>query len=137
LSNWTVTALAYALAVGVIGITIKFSLRHVEWPVLLLSTTIMYLGISGFLAVTGQLHIGAAFGSWSIFILITGALAAGAFALLLSALGKAPASQVVPITAGYPIVTAILAAIFLSEPIGPARALGIVLIVAGAILVSL
>ena len=137
MSSWTVTALAYALAVGVIGITSKLSLRHVGWPVLLLSTTFMYLVISGFLAVTGRLHLGTAFGSWTIFIPITGALAAGAFALLLSALGKAPASQVVPITAGYPIVTAVLAAIFLSEPIGLARALGIVLIVAGAILVSL
>lgn len=136
MSYWLLASLGFVLAVGVVGITIKLSLRHVEWPFLVLSTTIMYLALSGILALNGSLKFPSSLGSWIIWVLITGVVSAGAFLLLVTALGKADASKVVPITAGYPMVTAVLAVIFLAEPLNLVRILGIALIVFGIILVS-
>jgi len=62
---------------------------------------------------------------------------AGSFPMLMVALSRGDASRVVPITAAYPVFTAVLASIFLSESFSVARMAGTVLIVAGAVLVSL
>ncbi len=52
------------------------------------------------------------------------------------ALKVAPASQVVPVTATYPLVTVALAILLLGEKLTGAKLLGVVCIVVGIILVS-
>lgn len=52
------------------------------------------------------------------------------------AIKHAPVSQVVPITAAYPVVALALAVMFLREPVTPARVAGVLLVVVGLGLVG-
>ena len=52
------------------------------------------------------------------------------------ALQKGQASLVVPLTATYPMVTVALSVLVLGEPITPVKVLGVVLIVAGVMLLA-
>jgi transporter family protein len=52
------------------------------------------------------------------------------------ALQKGYASLVVPLTATYPMVTVVLSVLVLGEPITPVKVLGVVLIVAGVMLLA-
>ncbi len=72
-----------------------------------------------------------------ILLLISGAIS-GAFAMILyfEALKSIGASKAVAITAVYPMITALLSVVFLSEELSAKVALGIVLIIIGIILVS-
>jgi len=136
MSYWLFASLAFMLGVGCVGITTKLSLRHVGWPVLVLSSTIMFVILTAILTLNGSLKFPTSRGSWIIWVVITGGLSPATFSLLTTALGRADASKVIPITAGYPMVTAVLAALFLAEPLNLARIIGIVFIVSGIILVS-
>lgn len=135
-SGWLVPALAYLFAVGMVGISTKLALRHIDWPLLLVPTTAVYLVLTIWFGVRGELRIGAPIGGWIGFAVLTGVLIAGSFPMLMIALSRGDASRVVPITAAYPIFTAVLAVIFLSESFSVARMVGTLLIVAGAVLVS-
>ena len=64
------------------------------------------------------------------------ALQACFFFMYLTLLSRADVSQVLPLTALDYIVVALLAQVFLAEPVTSARWLGIALIVAGVALVS-
>ena len=82
-------------------------------------------------------HIGVV--EWSIDLFwaaASAALAIGALILLYIALNTGEASKVVPISAAYPAVTLVLAAIFLSEAITFARAGGMLLVIAGVIVLT-
>ena len=70
--------------------------------------------------------------------LLVGGAIAGAFAVILyfSAIKTIGASRTVPITAAYPMFTAIISILVLGESISLKVAVGIVLIVIGIILVS-
>ena len=63
---------------------------------------------------------------------ITG-LMAGLFGMLayFAVLKKAPASQIVPIAAAYPLVSAILSVLILGEHVTPLRVIGTIMIIAG------
>ena len=133
---WLFASLLWVLAVGSVGITIKISLQHVTWPLLLLSTTVVYVLMLSVVALRGSLHVPATFGAWWAAVVLTGVLTAGAFPLLTTALERAPASRVVPITAAYPIVTVVLGVVLLAEKLTPITVTGIAFIVFGAILVG-
>jgi uncharacterized membrane protein len=64
------------------------------------------------------------------------ALQACFFFMYLTLLSRADVSQVLPLTALDYIVVAVLAQVFLAEPVTATRWLGIALIVAGVALVS-
>ena len=130
-------ALGYLLAVGMVGISTKLALRQNNWPLLLVPTTAGYLILTIWFGLRGELRITPPFGGWIVFAVLTGVLVAGSFPMLMVALSRGDASRVVPITAAYPVFTAVLASIFLSESFSVARMAGTVLIVAGAVLVSL
>lgn len=136
MSYWFLASLGFMFGTGVVGITTKLALRHVGWPVLVVATTIFYLSLIAVLAVKGSLRFPQAMGSWVLFVAATGALVAGTFPLLATALERADASKVVPITAAYPMVTVILAALLLSEPLTITRIAGVVAITVGVVLVS-
>lgn len=137
MSYWLLPALGYLFAVGMVGISTKLALRHVNWPLLLLPTTTAYLILTIWFGARGDFKIVTPISGWIGFALLTGALIAGSFPMLMIALSRGDASRVVPITAAYPVFTAVLAIIFLSETFSVARFIGTLLIVAGAVLVSL
>ena len=116
--QWLLPALVYMFAVGTLGVTTKLALRGSAWPLLVISTTIVYALIS-----------------LALLVAVSGVLTAGAFPLLVIALRNGDASRVIPVTAAYPIVTAILAAIFLAEGYSWRQVVGTVFVVLGAVLV--
>ena len=134
--TWFLGALGYVLAVGLVGITTKLSLRYVSWPVLLFSSTLSYLILTTAVGIKRGFAIPSIAASWLAPVLITGILISVSFVFFMLALEDGEVSQVVPITATYPLVTALVASVFLSESLEPTRVAGIVLIVVGAILVA-
>ena len=77
-------------------------------------------------------------GSAPLAWIIAGSLSSQVFGQFMyyRALKVAPASQVVPITATYPLVTVALAMMFLGEKMTGPKLLGVVFIVVGIVLVS-
>jgi drug/metabolite transporter (DMT)-like permease len=69
-------------------------------------------------------------------VLVGVALQAGFFFMYLTLLSRAEVSKILPMTAFDYIVVALLAQLFLAEPVTPARWSGIGLIVVGVFLVS-
>jgi transporter family protein len=76
-------------------------------------------------------------GRTALFFVISGVLAGalGAFTYF-KALQLAPASKVVPLASTYPLVAAVLSVLLLGESFTALRLVGIILIVAGVLLVK-
>jgi transporter family protein len=68
-------------------------------------------------------------GGWAA---ATAVLAASGLSLFFFALSRGDASQVVPATSAYPVVTLVAAALVLSEPVTPTRIVGTILVVAAS-----
>jgi uncharacterized membrane protein len=132
---WLVASIAWSAAVGVLGVTIKYSLRFTEWPLIVVVAAGMYVVLGIAFVARGSVRIHEP-GWWLLAVAASGVLAAGSFPLLNFALKHGNASQVVPITATYPIITAVLAALFLQEALTATRVAGIALVAIGAALVA-
>jgi bacterial/archaeal transporter family protein len=135
--TWLPAALGYTLAVGTLGVVAKLALKDTGWQTLVLVTTACYVIFSVVVLLKFGLKLPSQPGGSLIALLLTGALTAGSFALLITALSRGKASMVVPVTASYPVVTAILSVVLLSEPFSWIRFSGTALIVLGVVLVSL
>ena len=133
---WLPAAIGYALAIGTVGIIMKLALRTFDWPVLVLSSALGLGIMTVVLALIGASKFPIQSGLGWVWVVLAGMLGAAGLPLFALALETGPASKVVPVGAGYVVVTVVLAAIFLAEPVRPVHALGIVLIVGGAFLVS-
>lgn len=134
MSEWFLPALGFAAASGGLSIAIKLALPAIDWPQVVHWSTIAYMITALALIILGgwTLPLGAGTG-WAI---ATGFLAAGGLITLFLALERGDASLVVPITAAYPVVSALLAAVLLTEVITPLRSLGIALVVAGVMVIG-
>lgn len=130
-AEWLAPAVAFVVLEGALGITTKLALRSISWHQLLIWTAIGYALIAVFLVVaTGEMiPFGAGVG-WAV---LSGIFASFGLLLFFLALERGEASNVVPVTAAYPLVTALLAALVLSEEISPLRGLGTLLVVVGII----
>ncbi len=135
-SYWLVASMGYALLVGTQAVMIKLALKSITWPTLILAVVAAYLILMIYFLATGGMKWPSKPGVWILWVILTGAFTAGAFPLVNIALERAPASQVIPITAAYPIVTALMGALVLSEKLTVGRGLGILLVVGGSILVA-
>jgi|SRR5712692_5468976 len=133
---WLPAALGYSVSIGAMGVAMKLAFRSVEWPVLLLSITIGYVILTVAFVATGSVQLPSKLGSWVVYAVLAGVLGSVAFPMLNLALRSGPASQVIPLTAVYPLITVGLAVLFLSEAITPLRLVGVVMIVGGGVLVS-
>jgi len=132
---WLIPTLLYVLLVGGLGVTGKLALKTLSWPDLILWTAVGYLLVAIVLAVIGQTAVRITTGTgWAM---LSAGLAIGGLIALYIALGAGPAGSVVAISAAYPAVTVVLAALFLAEPLSPGRALGTGLIIVGVAIVSL
>jgi len=132
--EWLPFAVAFAACNGGLSIAIKLAMPGIGWTQVVHWSTLAYIVTSAIVVVAGgwTLPLGAGVG-WAI---LFGIFAAGGLVFLFLALERGDASLVVPIGASYPVVSAILASIFLTEVITPLRAAGILLVVAGAVVIG-
>jgi bacterial/archaeal transporter family protein len=131
---WIPPTFGYVVILGAGGVTAKLALRTISWEQLVLWVPVAYIFFSLLLVVfkgtTFPLGVG---GGWAA---ATALAASSSLVLLFYALTKGPASQVVPGTSAYPVVTLVGSALFLSEKITVVRGLGTALVVAGVVLLS-
>ena len=131
--DWLIPAVIYMVGVGTLGITTKLALRTIDWPALILWTALMYAVIAVVLLATGTR---LSFGGGTGMAVLSGIIASGGLVLFFIALGRGSATQVVPVTAAAPVITAVLAALVLTEPISIRTIVGTVLVVGGVVLVT-
>ena len=131
---WLLPALGSIVLVGFLGITMKLALRTIEWEQVIPWGAICYgvltVGFMGFRGVRFPTGVG---GLWAA---LTGICLSVGAVLLLLALSHAPVGIVVPITATYPVLTMIAAAVFLSESITVPKVIGTLLVVGGAAVIG-
>jgi uncharacterized membrane protein len=134
MAKWLLPTLGYVVALGALGVTSKLALRSASWQVLLVIVGVGYVFTSALLFALGSVQI-----SWDTNLLwgaLSAALAISALILLYVALGTGEAGKVIPVSAAYPAVTLVLAGIFLSESITPGRVGGVLLVVAGVVVLT-
>ncbi len=117
----------------------KLALRGAA-PLNVLWIRTAFITVCGLAAATATGQIGQVArmeGRTLLFTLLSG-LTGGVLGLTayFHALQKGHASLVVPLTATYPLVTVVLSILLLGEPVTPVKIAGVILIVAGVMLVS-
>lgn len=133
-AEWLVPTLFYILAAASLGVTSKLALRDVRWPHLILWSAVGYVCMAIVMLVAGRARPRLVEGSgWAA---LTAVLVITALLVLYVALTSGEAARVVPVSAAYPVVTLLLAALFLSEAVTVTRATGVVLVVGGAAIVT-
>jgi bacterial/archaeal transporter family protein len=134
-AQWLLPALAYVILFGGLGVITKVALRHLGWPDLIVWTTAVYIVVSAVLLLSGRASLAG--GSTAVGLaVVAGVMAVLSLVLLYVALGYGDASQVVPFTSTYPLVALVLAWVVLGEQVTAGRAVGAVLVVAGAVLLT-
>lgn len=131
---WLVPTLAYVVTLGALGVTSKLALRTLTWQELLLWTAGAYLLAAAVVLALG--NGGFHFESNTWWALLSAVIVVSSLILLYVALGHGEASKIVPITAAYPAVTLVLAALFLSESITIAKVGGMLLVLAGVVVLT-
>jgi drug/metabolite transporter (DMT)-like permease len=133
-SRWLVPALGFVLLTGLLGVTIKLALRHVDWPVLLLWTGIVYfvLAVGALLTHQVTFELGPGVG-WAA---VSGVFAAGGLICSFVALRHADAVVAVPVMSTYPVVTVIASVAVLAESISAGKVGGVLLVLAGVLLLA-
>lgn len=135
MDSWVVYACAATLCWGVVGLLQKLGTNRIS------SRSLLVWLIVGFAALLPPLwHDGAITGlSWSVLLigLLGGAAnGLGSWALFEAMERGAKASVAVPLTALYPLITIVLARIFLAETLTFRQWVGIALAVAGGAMLS-
>jgi uncharacterized membrane protein len=122
------------LFVGGLGVTSKLALRTLAWPELVVWLGVCYMSAAALALARGAarpvLRRGTGWAALSAALAITGMIA------LYLALGEGEASTVTAVSAAYPAVTVALSAAVLAERITPARVLGLGLVVAGVVVLT-
>lgn len=117
----------------------KFALQAVDpWLALTLRTGFAALVLLGVSLGTGKFAQVSLLGWRDTLALLGSGLLAGVLGMFtyFSLLKSGAASKIVPLTAAYPLVTALLAYLFLGEKISLTRLLGIVLTILGLIILQ-
>jgi bacterial/archaeal transporter family protein len=133
-AEWLAPAVGFVIFEATLGITVKLSLRDVDWRQLLIWTALAYAVLATVLLIgfgnAPPLRAGAGWG------VLSGAFASCSLLAFFIALGRGEASRVVPVSAAYPLVTAVVAAVALSEQLTPLRITGTVAVVSGVVILS-
>jgi transporter family protein len=139
--RWFIPTLGFVALMGVLGIWSRYALKQVSWQGLIVVTAFGYAVVILVMLLLRQ-PLGAEKPSanrtleWTITAL-GAAIPALALVCLYIALGRGDASKVIPVGSVYPLITVVLAAIFLGEALTWKVAIGAVLVVAGVIAISL
>jgi bacterial/archaeal transporter family protein len=134
-ASWLVPTLAYVVTLGALGVTSKLALRTLEWQELVVWSAGAYLLVAVVLLAVGGGSLHFETNTWwavlSAFIVVSSLI------LLYIALGNGEASKIVPITAAYPAITLIGAALFLSESVSAAKVGGMLLVLGGVVVLTI
>ena len=135
-SSWLTYALLCLLMWGLWGLTLKVASKGSSWlEVYFLSAVASFaVAVTVFLGGGAQIRLGS---RNALLALLAGVFGGGGYVLFMKALKLGKASVVVPLTAMYPALTAVLALLVLGEKISATQAVGIVLAVLAAVLLSL
>lgn len=133
--RWMLPTAAFILATGALGVTSKLALRSLVWQDLLLWVAVGYAGVATALAAPGIARLehrdpGAPWAALAAALAITSLIG------LYVALGTGEASKVVPVSAAYPAVTLMLSVVLLGERLSLARVGGMLLVLAGVVLIT-
>jgi uncharacterized membrane protein len=131
---WLAPTIAYVLTLSGMFITSKLALRTLAWQDLIPWAMIAYVVAVAVSVPTGQMRF--TWGTGAAWAAAAGVAAVVSLMLLNTALSHGDASKVIPVSAGYPAVVVVLSAIFLAETITLARVGGMVLVVAGVVVLS-
>ena len=133
-AGWVVPTMVYIGTVGSMGVASKLAFRTLSWRDLILWTGIGYILLAIGLLATGTAELRFAEGTpWAA---LTATSAIVGLVSIFVALTRGDASQVVPVSATYPAVTMVLAALVLSEDVSPLRVGGVALVIAGVIVLT-
>jgi bacterial/archaeal transporter family protein len=133
-AGWIVPTLIYVISTGLLGVLTKLALRDRAWQELILWTGLGYIVLVIVLLATGQTSVQFVSGSW--WAVLSAALAIVSLFTLFTALNSGQAGKVVPVSASYPAVTVVAASIFLSEQLTIVRAAGVLVVVAGVVVLT-
>jgi transporter family protein len=134
LAKWLVPTTIYVFAVGALGVTSKLALRRLPWQALVMWTGIGYVVATAVLLALGQTKLTFVHDtSWAI---LSAVLAIGGLMAFYIALRTGQATKVVTVSAAYPAVTLVLAALTLSEAVSLARVGGMCLVIGGVIVMT-
>jgi drug/metabolite transporter (DMT)-like permease len=133
-SRWLLPALGFVVLTGLLGVTIKLALRHVDWPVLLLWTGIVYCVLAAGALVTHQVSFG--FGPGVGWAAVSGVCAAGGLICSFVALRHADAVVAVPVMSTYPVVTVVASVAVLAESLSATKVAGVLLVLAGVLVLA-
>jgi transporter family protein len=139
--RWFIPTLGFVALMGVLGIWSRYALKQVSWQGLIVITALGYAVVILVMLLLRQ-PLGAEKPGatrtldWTITAL-GAAIPVLALVCLYIALGRGDASRVIPVGSVYPLLTVILAAIFLGEALTWKVAIGAMLVVAGVIAISL
>lgn len=132
--RWLLPTLVAVAGLGALGVTSGLALRTLVWQDLILWTGVGYIGVVAVLLATGQTEVRVVTNTpWAM---LTAVLAISALIALYLALGAGEASKVVPVSASYPAVTLVLAAIVLSESVSALRWAGAAMVIGGVVLIT-
>lgn len=133
--RWLVPTLLSVLALGALGVTSTLALRTLRWPDLILWTGATYACVVPMLLLLGRTGIRVAPGTgWAV---LSAVLAVSGLIALYVALQRGHPTSVVPVSATYPAVTMILAAIVFSEGVSVAKITGTALVIGGVVLITM
>lgn len=123
---------------GIWGITSKLSNMHNSPAFVTLVTNVLYALLSIpllFKIKSEETPVNWGF-SALVWILLTGAVGVSAKLIFNMALNKAPASQVIPATAIFPLVTVLLGFIFFKERLTFSQGIGMLFCIGGTYLLT-
>ncbi len=133
---WLVFSLLTILFWGLWGFFIKLAARYLEWyQIYVLGNAAAFLLSGYFLVRYGANFVGT--GRGLLLGLAAGVVGTLGYIFFILATKTGRVSIVVPLTAVYPAVTFILALLLLHEPFNLRHLVGMVLALAGAMLLSL
>ncbi len=137
MAQWVFYSLSALVLWGIWGLLGKISATYLTTKQLLFYSTLGYITIFPIIGVVSGKEIFQAPSSKGIVIAIgAGICSCGAYVCYYLAISRGEASRIVTITALYPLITVVLAFCILKEPLSLQKIAGIVLAMAGIVLLS-
>ena len=134
-TGWLQLSLATLILWGLWGFFAKIVLNSVNWRSLFLFSAVGSIFFTAIFFVFAKPPL--AFNMQTCSAMLVGIMGVGASMTFYYALEQGKVSIVVPLTAMYPLVTVILAAVVLREKLSPTQGIGVLLAIAAILLISI
>ena len=133
--GWLQLSLTTLVLWGLWGFFAKIVLNSVNWRSLFVFSTVGSIFLTAIFIVFARPSF--AFNMQTCSAMLVGMLGVGASMTFYYALEQGKVSIVVPLTAMYPLVTVILAAVILREKLSPTQGIGVILAIVAVLLISI